>query len=49
VYIESHLGGQFVTDGESVREYALSYDLIRGAAMSADESLRSLRTKLESI
>jgi hypothetical protein len=49
VYTESHIGGQFIADGESVREYTLSYDLIRGAAMSTDESLKSLRTKLESI
>jgi Domain of unknown function (DUF5753) len=46
VYIEGHIGGQLIADGAIVREYTLRYDLIRGAAMSADESLKLLRESL---
>jgi hypothetical protein len=49
VYIEGHIGGQLITDGATVREYELRYDLIRGAAMSAGESLKLLRMTLESL
>lgn len=49
VYTEGHVGGQLIADGTAVREYALRYDLIRGAAMSADESLKLLREVLESL
>jgi hypothetical protein len=48
VYIEGHVGGQLITDAATVREYALRYDLIRGAAMSDDESLKLLYSILES-
>ncbi|GLY80100.1 helix-turn-helix domain-containing protein [Actinoallomurus iriomotensis] len=48
VYVE-HIGGQFITDAPIVREYALRYDLIRGAALSADQTLKLLRTTLESL
>jgi transcriptional regulator with XRE-family HTH domain len=48
VYIEGHIGGQLISDPATVREYALRYDLIRGAAMSADESLKLLHSMLES-
>jgi hypothetical protein len=46
VYIEGHIGGQLIADGAIVREYTLRYDLIRGAAISADESLKLLRESL---
>ncbi|MEV5751855.1 helix-turn-helix transcriptional regulator [Actinoallomurus sp. NPDC052308] len=49
VYTEGHLGGQLTADGPTVREYARIYDLIRGAAMSADESLKLLHEVLESL
>jgi hypothetical protein len=49
VYIEGHIGGQVITDRASVREYEVRYDLIRGAAVSADESLKLLRVILESL
>jgi DNA-binding XRE family transcriptional regulator len=48
VYIEGHVDGQLITDAATVREYALRYDLIRGAAMSDDESLKLLYSILES-
>jgi transcriptional regulator with XRE-family HTH domain len=49
VYIDGHVGGQLITDAATVREYGLRCDLIRGAAMSADESLKLLRTILEGL
>jgi hypothetical protein len=48
VYIE-HIGGQLITDAPIVREYALRHDLIRGAALSADQTLKLLRTTLENL
>jgi transcriptional regulator with XRE-family HTH domain len=48
VYIDGHIGGQLITDGSVVREYRLRWDLIRGAALSADESLKLLHKILES-
>lgn len=48
VYIEGHVGGQLIGDAATVREYGLRYDLIRGAAMSDDESLKLLHSILES-
>jgi len=48
VYIEGHVGGRLIADAATVREYALRYDLIRGAAMSDDESLKLLHSILES-
>jgi hypothetical protein len=48
VYIESHVGGQVIADRATVREYEVRYDLIRGAAISADESLKLLHMTLES-
>ncbi|GAA2090837.1 helix-turn-helix domain-containing protein [Actinomadura alba] len=48
-YIEGHVGGQLIDHSETVREYALRFDLIRGAAMSADESLKTLHGILESL
>jgi Domain of unknown function (DUF5753) len=49
VYAEGHVGGQITADRAIVREYKLRYDLIRGAAVSADESLKLLRVTLESL
>lgn len=49
VYIEGHVGGQLIADPAVVQQYALRYDLIRGAAMSADESLKLLHQALESL
>jgi transcriptional regulator with XRE-family HTH domain len=49
VYTEGHVGDHLTTEGPTVREFTLVYDLIRGAAISADESLELLRTILESL
>ena len=49
VYTESHVGGQLVADGATVRDYTLIYDLIRGAAISADGSLKLLHEVLEGL
>jgi hypothetical protein len=49
VYAEGHVGGQITADRPIVREYKLRYDLIRGAAVSADESLKLLHVTLESL
>lgn len=49
VYIEGHVNGQLIFEGSTVREYALNYDLIRGAAMSADDSLKLLSSRLEEL
>lgn len=48
VYTEGHLGGDLTDHTPAVRGHALSFDLIRGAAMPADESLKLLRAVLES-
>jgi transcriptional regulator with XRE-family HTH domain len=49
VYTEGHVDGQVVTDPATVREYKLRYDLIRGAAICADESLKLLGEVMESL
>ena len=49
VYTEGHVGGQVIADPQTVREYALRYDLIRGAAISAVDSLKLLHEVLESL
>ena len=49
VYTEGHIGGQLMGNPSTVREYMLRYDLIRGAAMSDDESLKLLHSTLESL
>ncbi|MFL6054216.1 MAG: Scr1 family TA system antitoxin-like transcriptional regulator [Actinoallomurus sp.] len=49
VYTEGHVGGQLIADWATVREYTLRYDLIRGAAISADDSLKLLYEVLESL
>lgn len=47
VYTEGHVGGQITEHRPTVQEYRLRYDLIKGAAMSADESRKLLRAALE--
>ncbi|TDD40537.1 helix-turn-helix domain-containing protein [Actinomadura sp. KC06] len=47
-YVEGHLGGQMIDHVSAVRGFAVRFDLIRGAAMSDDDSLRLLRAMLES-
>lgn len=47
-YVEGHLGGQLIDATPGVRKYALRFDLIRGSAMSAEESLGILHAILES-
>jgi transcriptional regulator with XRE-family HTH domain len=48
VYVEGHVGGQLIDRAATVREYSLRFDLIRGAAISADDSLTLLHAVLES-
>lgn len=48
-YVEGHAGGQAIDLPDKVRTHALRFSLIRGAAMSADDSLRLLRTVWESL
>ncbi|MEO3786116.1 helix-turn-helix transcriptional regulator [Actinocorallia sp. B10E7] len=43
VYIEKHTDGEIIGQTERVRSYALQFSLIRGAAMSAPESMKLLR------
>lgn len=49
VYTEDYVGGRLTTDQAIVGKYTVSYDLIRGAAISAEESLNLLRAILESL
>jgi hypothetical protein len=49
VYVEGHAGGQVIDQPDKVRTHALRFSLIRGAAMSADDSLKLLRTVWESL
>jgi transcriptional regulator with XRE-family HTH domain len=49
VYTEVYMGGQLTTDGVTVRDYTLIFDLIRGAALSADDSLKLLHEVLEDL
>jgi transcriptional regulator with XRE-family HTH domain len=48
-YVEGHVGGQLIDHRAAVRGYSLRFDLIRGAAISADESLASLHAILEGL
>jgi transcriptional regulator with XRE-family HTH domain len=48
-YVEGHVGGQVIERARTVRAYALRFDLIRGAALSTDESLKLLHTILEDL
>ncbi|WP_433175899.1 helix-turn-helix domain-containing protein [Actinoallomurus sp. CA-150999] len=47
VYIEGHAEGQVIDQPDKVRDHELSFNLIRGVAMSVDDSLALLRTILE--
>jgi transcriptional regulator with XRE-family HTH domain len=49
VYTEGYVGGQITADGAAVREYARIYDLIRGVAIPANDSLKLLHEVLESL
>jgi transcriptional regulator with XRE-family HTH domain len=47
VYVDGHAGGQLIDEAAKVREHTHRFNLIRGAAMSEDETLSLLRTELE--
>lgn len=47
VYTEGHVSGHLTDHTATVQEYRLRYDLIRSAAMSADDSLKLLNDALE--
>jgi hypothetical protein len=49
VHVEGYLGAQLIDHVDAVRHYRVQFDLIRGAAMCADESLDLLRTILETL
>ncbi|WP_412517915.1 helix-turn-helix domain-containing protein [Actinomadura madurae] len=49
VSVGSHVGVQLVDHLDAVRKYGVRFDLIRGAAMSADDSLNVLHTILEGL
>ncbi|KAB2340405.1 helix-turn-helix domain-containing protein [Actinomadura rudentiformis] len=49
VHVGGHVEAQLIEHTGTVRNYALRFDLIRGAAMSADDSLELLRAILESL
>ena len=49
VHVGSHVGAQLVAHPDAVRKYGVRFDLIRGAAMSADDSLNLLWTILEDL
>lgn len=49
VSVGSHVGVQLVDHSDAVREYGVRFDLIRGAAMSADDSLVALQAMLEDL
>ncbi|GAA1579677.1 helix-turn-helix transcriptional regulator [Actinomadura kijaniata] len=49
VHEEGHHGAHHLNQPDAVRHFALQFDLIRGAAMSADDTLEMLRAILESL
>ena len=49
VHVGSHVGAQLVDHPDAVRKYGVRFDLIRAAALPADDSLNLLRTILESL
>ncbi|GAA0565272.1 helix-turn-helix domain-containing protein [Actinomadura livida] len=49
VHVGGYLGAQLIDHVDAVRTYGIQFDLIRGAAMSADESLELLQASLESL
>ncbi|WP_242911414.1 helix-turn-helix domain-containing protein [Actinomadura terrae] len=49
VHIGGHVGAQIIDHPEAARGYAVRFDLIRGAALSADDSVSMLHAILESL
>ncbi|MEU5877900.1 helix-turn-helix transcriptional regulator [Spirillospora sp. NPDC047279] len=49
VHVGGYLEAQLIEHPAAVREYGIQFDLIRGAAMSTDDSLELLREILESL
>lgn len=49
VHVEGHAGAQLVDHSDVVRKFGVRFDLIRGAAMNADDSRALLRTILGSL
>jgi transcriptional regulator with XRE-family HTH domain len=49
VYVEGHAEGQVIDQPDKVQAHVLGFSLIRGAAMSADDSLKLLRTIWENV
>ncbi|WP_084265946.1 helix-turn-helix domain-containing protein [Actinomadura macra] len=49
VHVGGYVGGQIIDHPNAVREYEVSFDLIRGAALATDDSLNMLHTILESL
>jgi transcriptional regulator with XRE-family HTH domain len=49
VYVEGHAEGQVIDQPDKVRAHVLGFNLIRSAAMSADDSLMLLRTVRENL
>ncbi len=49
VYVEGQTSGQLLEDSREVHEHALVFNLIRGAALSADQSLDLLQTIVEGL
>jgi transcriptional regulator with XRE-family HTH domain len=49
VYVEGHAEDQVIDQPDKVRIHEVRFNLIRGAAMSADDSLKLLRTVWESL
>ena len=49
VYVEGHTEGQVIDQPDKVRTHTVRFSLIRGAAMSVDDSLTLLRTVWENL
>ncbi|GAA4607199.1 helix-turn-helix transcriptional regulator [Actinoallomurus liliacearum] len=49
VYVEGHAEGQVIDQSDKVQAHVLGFNLIRGAAMSAYDSLKLLRTVWENL
>ena len=49
VHVEGHVGAQLIDHPDVVRRYGVRFDLIRSAALTADDTLDVLRTILESL
>ncbi len=49
VYVEGHAEGQIINQSDKVQSHALAFNWIRGAAMSAHDSLELLHTVWESL